>query len=81
MNKSKTPIDEEGFIMKIQKIVSDAHSSGLHLNRINISDILKNVFVACYQHNIKLDAKFVNILLSIGVVEGIGIIYIILYYL
>ena len=37
-----------------------------------MSNILQSLLVACYKYQVKLESKFVSVLLAIGVVEGLG---------
>lgn len=61
------------FIAKIAKIVSDVNQQGLTLQHIKMGDLLQQVLECCYQHQVKLESKFVSVVLAIGVLEGLGI--------
>lgn len=65
-------IDPEQFESDLQDVVSAVHAAGLSLGRIGIGALLQRVLVACYNHNVKLENKFVSVVLAIGVVEGLG---------
>ena len=64
--------DPEGFEVELENVVRTVHASGLALGRIGIGALLQRVLVACYRHNVKLESKFVSVVLAIGVVEGLG---------
>lgn len=65
-------IDEETFALKIQHLVLSVKSKTFSLAKIKISDILTDVLVAVRQHHVKLEGDFVNTVLSILLLEGIG---------
>ena len=46
--------------------------SGLSLGRIGIGALLQKVLVLCYVHQVKLEPKFVSVMIAMGVVEGLG---------
>ena len=65
-------IDPQGFEAELNDVVRTVHASGLSLGRIGVGALLQRVLVACYRHNVKLESKFVSVVLAIGVVEGLG---------
>ena len=65
-------IDPEGFEKELDEVVRTVHASGLSLGRIGVGALLQRVLVACYRHNVRLESKFVSVVLAIGVVEGLG---------
>jgi len=67
-----THAQSENFQNRMHEVVSSVHESGLALGRISICDLLQKVLVACYESNVKLDSKFVSIMLALGVLEGMG---------
>jgi len=62
----------ENFQNRMHEVVSSVHESGLALGRMSICDLLQKVLIACYESNVKLDSKFVSIMLALGVMEGMG---------
>ena len=64
--------DPKGFEAELEDVVRTVHSSGLSLGRMGVGALLQRVLVACYRHNVKLESKFVAVVLAIGVVEGLG---------
>ena len=65
-------IDEETFALKIQHLVLSVKSKTFSLAKIKISDILADVLTAVRQHHVKLEGDFVNTVISILLLEGIG---------
>ena len=65
-------IDEETFALKIQHLVLSVKSKTFSLAKIKISDILTDVLTAVRQHHVKLEGDFVNTVISILLLEGIG---------
>ncbi|RXK35082.1 Atypical/ABC1/ABC1-C protein kinase [Tremella mesenterica] len=75
VERCRTPelvIDEETFALKIQHIILSIKSKTFSLSRIKISDILTDVLKAIRQHHVKLEGDFVNTVISILLLEGIG---------
>lgn len=65
-------IDEETFALKIQHLVLSVKSKTFSLAKIKISDILTDVLTGVRQHHVKLEGDFVNTVISILLLEGIG---------
>lgn len=42
------------------------------MGRIGIGALLQKVLVLCYLHQVKLEPKFVSVMIAMGVVEGLG---------
>lgn len=75
VERCRTPeyaIDEETFALKIQHLVLSVKSKTFSLAQIKISDILTDVLTAVRQHHVKLEGDFVNTVISILLLEGIG---------
>ena len=75
IERCRTPqlaIDEETFALKMQHIVLSVKSKTFSLAKIKISDILTDVLTAVRQHHVKLEADFVNTVISVLLLEGIG---------
>lgn len=64
--------DREGFAQELGLLVNSVHQSGLSLGKIGVAALLQKVLVLCYQHQVKLEPKFVTVILAIGVLEGLG---------
>ncbi|KAI8455161.1 atypical/ABC1/ABC1-C protein kinase [Phakopsora pachyrhizi] len=65
-------IDEETFALKIHHLALKVKSQTFSLSKIKISDVLIGVLHAVRDHHVKLEADFVNTILSILILEGIG---------
>lgn len=65
-------IDEETFALKLQHLVLSVKSKTFSLAKIKISDILTDVLTAVRQHHVKMEGDFVNTVISILLLEGIG---------
>ena len=65
-------LDVEGFSREMNKIISEVHESGLNFKKISVSALLSRVMYACYKHQVKLESKFISVVLAIGVLEGLG---------
>ncbi|WWC85450.1 uncharacterized protein L201_000313 [Kwoniella dendrophila CBS 6074] len=65
-------LDEETFALKMQHIVLSVKSKTFSLAKIKISDILNDVLNAVRTHHVKLEGDFINTVLSILLLEGIG---------
>jgi aarF domain-containing kinase len=75
VERCRTPehvIDEETFALKIQHLVLSVKSKTFSLASIKISDILTDVLTAVRQHHVKMEGDFVNTVISILLLEGIG---------
>lgn len=75
VQRCKTPelvIEPETFALKIQHLVLSVKSKTFSLARIRISDILGEVLTAVRVNHVKMEGDFVNTILSILLLEGIG---------
>ncbi|CDR43355.1 hypothetical protein NBRC10512_000642 [Rhodotorula toruloides] len=65
-------VDEETFALKMQKLVLGVKSQTFSLGKIKISDVLSQVLTNVREHHVKMEADFVNTVISILLLEGIG---------
>ncbi|KAL7622462.1 hypothetical protein AAE478_007968 [Parahypoxylon ruwenzoriense] len=65
-------IDKEIFALKMQHLVLNVKSSTLALGNVKIGDILQRVLDMVRQHHVRLEGDFVNVVISILLLEGIG---------
>ncbi|KAH9835937.1 ABC1 family-domain-containing protein [Rhodofomes roseus] len=75
VERCRTPelaIDAETFALRMQHIVLNVKRKTFSLGQIKISDILTAVLKAVRQHHVKMEADFVNTVISILLLEGIG---------
>lgn len=49
-----------------------ARSSGLRLGQIQAGQLLTRIFGLCLQYEVKLESKFVSVVVAIAVLEGVG---------
>jgi aarF domain-containing kinase len=75
VERCRTPelaIDTETFALKMQHIVLSIKRKTFSLGQIKISDILTDVLTAVRQHHVKMEGDFINTVISILLLEGIG---------
>lgn len=64
--------DKETFALKMQHIVLGVKSKTFSLAKIRLSEVLSQVLSSVRDHHVKMEADFVNTVLSILLLEGIG---------
>jgi aarF domain-containing kinase len=75
VERCRTPhlaVDTENFALKMQHIVLNVKRKTFSLGQIKISDILKDVLMAVRRHHVKMEGDFINTVISILLLEGIG---------
>jgi aarF domain-containing kinase len=65
-------IDSEVFALRMQHLVLGVKSRTFALGNIKIGDILNEVLRMVRAHHVRLEGDFVNVVLSILLLEGIG---------
>lgn len=65
-------IDGEVFALRMQHLVLGVKSKTFALGNIKIGDILNEVLSMVRTHHVRLEGDFVNVVLSILLLEGIG---------
>ncbi|KAH7157655.1 hypothetical protein B0J13DRAFT_494839 [Dactylonectria estremocensis] len=65
-------LDKEVFALKMQHLVLSVKSRTLALGSIKIGDILQQVLGMVRNHHVRLEGDFVNVVISILLLEGIG---------
>jgi aarF domain-containing kinase len=65
-------IDEEIFALKMQHLVLGVKSRTLALGNMKIGDILNEVLGMVREHHVRMEGDFVNVVISILLLEGIG---------
>jgi aarF domain-containing kinase len=65
-------IDEEIFALKMQHLVLGVKSRTLALGNMKIGDILNEVLGMVRLHHVRMEGDFVNVVISILLLEGIG---------
>ena len=65
-------IDKEVFALKMQHLVLGVKSQTFALGNMKIGDILNEVLSMVRGHHVRMEGDFVNVVLSILLLEGIG---------
>ncbi|KAF8711984.1 ABC protein, partial [Rhizoctonia solani] len=65
-------IDPDVFALKIQHMVLGVKRKTFSLGKIKIADVLYDVLRAVRTHHVRMEADFVNTVLSLLLLEGIG---------
>ena len=65
-------VDSEVFALKMQHLVLGVKSQTFALGNIKIGDILNEVLGMVRNHHVRLEGDFINVVLSILLLEGIG---------
>ncbi|KAK3503863.1 hypothetical protein B0T13DRAFT_393991 [Neurospora crassa] len=65
-------LEKEVFALKMEHLVRDVKNKTLALGNIKIGDILEKVLNMVRQHHVRLEGDFVNVVISILLLEGIG---------
>ncbi|KAF8078870.1 hypothetical protein FPV67DRAFT_1466723 [Lyophyllum atratum] len=75
IERSRSPelaIDKETFALKMQHLVLSVKRKTFSLGQIKISDLLTEVLKAVREHHVKMEGDFINTVISILLLEGIG---------
>ncbi|KAK9324346.1 ABC1 family-domain-containing protein [Lipomyces orientalis] len=73
--RSRTPatvIDSEVFALKMQRLLLSVKSKTFALGNIKISDVLNEVLTMVRKHHVRMEGDFVNVVISVLLLEGIG---------
>ena len=65
-------IDQEVFALKMQHLVLGVKSRTFALGNIKIGDVLNQVLSMVRAHHVRMEGDFVNVVISILLLEGIG---------
>lgn len=75
ISRSRTPelaIDEETFALKMQHLVLSVKRKTFSLGQIKINNILTDVLKMVREHHVRMEGDFVNTVISVLLLEGIG---------
>jgi aarF domain-containing kinase len=75
VERCRTPelaIEAETFALKMQHVVLSVKRKTFSLGQIKISDILTEVLKAVRTHHVKMEGDFINTVISVLLLEGIG---------
>lgn len=64
--------DPIAFHNAIEELVNKVHGIGLRLGGLGLGDVLRNVLSLCYEYNVKLESRFVSVIIALCVCEGLG---------
>lgn len=65
-------INTELFALKMQHLLLGIRKETFSLARVRISDVLHEVLHAVRQHHVKMEGDFINTVISVLLLEGIG---------
>ena len=65
-------LDEEVFALRMQHLVLGVKSRTFALGNVKIGDILQEVLSMVRTHHVRIEGDFVNVVISILLLEGIG---------
>jgi aarF domain-containing kinase len=65
-------LDAEIFALKMQHLVLNVKSQTFSLGKIRVGDILNTVLSMVREHHVRMEGDFINVVLSILLLEGIG---------
>lgn len=65
-------VDEEIFALKIQHLALSVKAKTFSLGQIKIADVLTEVLRNVQTHHVKMEGDFVNTIVSMLLLEGIG---------
>ena len=65
-------IDKEVFALRMQHLVLGVKSKTFALGNIKIGDVLNEVLGMVREHHVRMEGDFVNVVISILLLEGIG---------
>jgi aarF domain-containing kinase len=75
IDRCRTPqlaINTELFALKMQHLLLSVKRETFSLAHVKISDVLHQVLRAVHQHHVKMEGDFINTVLSVLLLEGIG---------
>lgn len=75
ISRSSSPqlaIEPETFALKMQHLVLSVKAKTFSLGQIRISDVLSQVLRFVREHHVKMEGDFVNTVISVLLLEGIG---------
>ncbi|KAG2022967.1 atypical/ABC1/ABC1-C protein kinase [Coprinopsis cinerea AmutBmut pab1-1] len=75
IERSRTPelaVDKETFALKMQHLILSIKRKTFSLGQIKIADLLTDVLKNVRKHRVKMEPDFINTVISILLLEGIG---------
>ncbi|ODV90077.1 hypothetical protein CANCADRAFT_36563 [Tortispora caseinolytica NRRL Y-17796] len=68
----ETAINRDLFALKMEHLVNNIRGQTFKLGVFNIGDLLNETLTMVRQHHVRLEADFVNVVISVFLLEGIG---------
>ncbi len=65
-------LDADVFALKMQRLVLSVKARTLALGSVKIGDVLQDVLAMVRRHHVRLEGDFVNVVISVLLLEGIG---------
>lgn len=65
-------VDGENFAREMEQLILKIKSETFKLSKIDISSILQKVLQMVREHKVRLEGDFINVVISILILEGIG---------
>ena len=65
-------LDQEVFALKMQNLILGVKSQTFAMGNIKIGDVLNEVLAMVRAHHVRMEGDFVNVVISILLLEGIG---------
>lgn len=65
-------IRPEEYKSEMAALVDVVHAQGLSLGKVSVSELLRKVLQLSYEHNVKLESRFVTVVVAIMLAEGMG---------
>lgn len=65
-------IRPDEYKAEMAALVDFVHSQGLSLGKVSVSELLGKVLSLSYEHNVKLESRFVTVVVAIMLAEGMG---------
>jgi len=64
--------EEEQFVSEVGKLVDRVTGQGMNLGAFGLGEVLGEMLNLAYQHHVKLETRFVTVVTSIIVIEGVA---------
>ena len=71
-SRNVSNVDIAGYEEAMERLVNTVHQHGLSLGQIGVGTLLQQVLQLSYQHNVKLESRFVSVVVAIMLAEGMG---------
>ncbi|KAK9459175.1 ABC1 family-domain-containing protein [Lipomyces oligophaga] len=75
IERSRTPatvINSEDFALRMKKMLQEVKQKTFSLGNIKVGDLLNEVLTMVRRHHVRMEGDFINVVLSVLLLEGIG---------